>query len=183
MRLKISEAREKAPLGDFPKYHFPFLTAHQLQHNKPQPTAFPPGSVAHTFTSKKHTPTHSCYLPLSGTISTFIAEFLDRIFSRLWKQHLRVWKKNNRCNSRITGVIKPQINQWGKTEETALPQKLFEPMRGIFEHSSVFKVLIQCTNRKCCFSINVILDVEGGAEVQSESVIMIENCGGGMFCF
>ncbi len=93
MRLKISEAREKAPLGYFPKYHFPFLTAHQLQHNKPQPTAFPPGSVAHTHTSKKHTPTHSCYLPLSGTISTFIAEFLDRIFSRLWKQHLRVWKK------------------------------------------------------------------------------------------
>ncbi len=74
-------------------------------------------------------------------------------------------KKNHRCNSRITGVIKPQINQWGKTEETALPQKLFEPMRGIFEHSSVFKVLIQCTNRKCYFSINVILDVEGGAEV------------------
>lgn len=29
------------------------------------------------------------------------------------------------------------------------------------------------------FSINVILDVEGGAE----SVIMIERCGGGMFCF
>ncbi len=95
MRLKISEAREKAPLGYFPKYHFPFLTAHQLQHNKPQPTAFPPGSVAHTHTSKKHTPTHSCYLPLSGTISTFIAEFLDRIFSRLWKQHLRVWKKKS----------------------------------------------------------------------------------------
>lgn len=33
------------------------------------------------------------------------------------------------------------------------------------------------------FPINVILDVEGGAEVQSESVIMIERCGGGMFCF
>lgn len=33
------------------------------------------------------------------------------------------------------------------------------------------------------FSINVILDVEGGAKVPSESVIMIERCGGGMFCF
>lgn len=84
-------------------------------------------------------------------ILSFIAQFLDRIFSRLWKQHLRVWKKNHWCNSRTTGVIKPQINQWVKTEETALPQKLFELMRGIFEHSDVFKVLLQCTNRKCYF--------------------------------
>jgi len=177
--------RHWAPLGYFPKYHFPFLTAHQLQHKEPQPTAFPPGSEAHTHIKETHT--HAFMLSHSiwhiYTISSFIAEFLYRIFSRLWK-HLRVWKKNHWCNSRTTGVIKPQINQWVKTEETALPQKLFEMTRGIFEHRNVFKVLLQCTNRKCYFfhKCNTRC-TRGRGEVQSESVIMIERCGGGMFCF